>query len=81
MVSKCANPSCTRSFRLLGEGRLFQVEIERDEPIPLEGERKPPRIERFWLCPQCAGRMTVGVDHGRTVQVMPLQTSARRAAG
>ena len=66
MVSNCANSHCQAPFRYLNSGRLFQFEFHprsEDQPSALRH-----RIERFWLCPNCASHLTVTFDgtHART---------------
>jgi hypothetical protein len=68
MLSKCANPSCSASFRYFHEGRLFRIETSTG-PGPGENAApaKPPRrVEFFWLCDRCAPQMTLEHDaHGQ----------------
>ena len=47
MLGKCANPSCSASFRRLGDGTLFP--LEPDPRLRLSN----PKTEYFWLCPTC----------------------------
>jgi hypothetical protein len=58
MLSKCANPGCSESFRYLGEGRLFQV--ERTVKADSSGG-KVRKIEHYWLCGRCSQAMRIGV--------------------
>jgi hypothetical protein len=51
VVQKCANPSCSATFRRLGEGRLFAAEAA--------GDGRSRRLEYFWLCNSCSRTMTV----------------------
>lgn len=46
MVSKCANPKCTKQFIRLDGGRIFGFRISHS-------------IEHFWLCRQCAKDYTL----------------------
>ena len=55
MLAKCANPSCTASFRYLREGKLFRLELVSER-----------RYEHFWLCSDCCRTLTLAVD-GRVV--------------
>jgi hypothetical protein len=52
MLGKCANPSCSASFRRLGDGRL--VRLETDPRLRLSN----PKTEYFWLCPTCSAMMS-----------------------
>ena len=63
VVQKCANPSCSVTFRRLGDGRLFVVEAA--------GEGHPRQPKYFWLCNSCSRIMTV-VKKGNQSSVVPL---------
>jgi hypothetical protein len=85
MVSKCANPGCSTPFLYLHEGKLFRFEHDEETvggpSFGAElGSRKPARrIEFFWLCDRCAGRMTVVFERGVGIKVRRLgrgQTAA-----
>jgi hypothetical protein len=53
MLSKCANPSCSTSFRHLAEGQLFRLEtVEPAGPLTAKD------TEYFWLCETCSSTMT-----------------------
>ena len=71
MVSKCANPSCSGTFRYLHEGIIFHVALGStvQEKAAIQGI---PKIERFWLCDACSRKMTV-ISHTFGVLVVPLQ--------
>ena len=66
MVSKCANPRCSATFRYLHEGRLFHAAVRS---AASENENA---FERFWLCEECSRKMTV-VSRPDGVLVVPLQ--------
>jgi len=74
MVSKCANPGCSASFRYFREGRLFEIEVtSMPKSGPADAQRKPHRkVEYFWLCSSCATRLIVKVDDERGVITAPL---------
>jgi len=87
MVTKCANHECANEFHYLRNGRLFIVEVDdRSHWLALgaqpAGERKKPhRIEHYWLCDECAPRLTLVIDRERGVVAIPTGTAvARRAA-
>jgi hypothetical protein len=67
MLSHCANSRCAKPFLRLREGRLFQVEAEILRPgespdsSPL-GRRQHRRVERYWLCDECAAEWTLIYD-------------------
>src|ERR1022692_2231566 len=74
MVSKCANPACSTSFRYLHEGRLFHVAVGSTAPEP----DRLATLERFWLCGECSGKMTV-VSCPEGVLILPLQRSESKS--
>jgi hypothetical protein len=77
MVAKCANPSCSRSFRYLGEGRLFRLEADPAFSLsdnPTFGSSKI--VEYFWLCDACSTSMTLRLDEKGTVTAEPLSEPA-----
>jgi len=87
MLSHCANPQCARPFLRLGEGRLFQVETSSvakvgDLTAPVFGNpRHPPRrVERFWLCEQCAKLWTLVHDRtqGVVLAALPMPLASAR---
>ncbi len=80
MVSKCANPACSATFRYLHEGILFHIAFETAAARAAE-DRATPAHERFWLCGECSRKMTV-VPTPTGILVVPLQQrSAARKNG
>ena len=81
MLSKCANPDCGATFHYLGEGKLYEIKVDRDrDPQPFK--MSAGRAERFWLCDRCSSLMTLAVDASKKVILMPLpeaQPYAKRA--
>ncbi|HTM36692.1 MAG TPA: hypothetical protein VL156_08085 [Terriglobales bacterium] len=77
MVSKCANPECTTPFLYFHRGRLFRVETEgrQERRRNMGGEAgagKPlRRIEFYWLCQDCAEKMTLTFDRATGISVRP----------
>jgi len=70
MLSKCLNPACSEPFRYLSEGRVFSLEIP-----PLGGTRgsvPAQRVERYWLCGNCAKHLKVVIENGE-VTTRPLR--------
>jgi hypothetical protein len=57
MLSKCANPACTRAFRYLHEGKLFWRETNRGS-----GPGMVLKGEWFWLCDHCFHMCHLGAD-------------------
>ena len=86
MIGKCANPDCGAPFRYLREGRLFQV--DRDPaghlvggPFLISENGEPHHLEHYWLCGDCAQRMTLAIDPQRGVVAVPLpRASGRKVA-
>jgi hypothetical protein len=81
MLSQCANSRCGRAFLRLAEGKLFLVEKERgidaEEPAAGRSPRmrhQPRRVERYWLCDQCALGWTLVQDRNGIV-LLPLTPS------
>lgn len=85
MVSKCANPECAATFRYFHQGKLFRLETETglDRRRSMGGEdapRKPLRhLEFYWLCENCAQKMTVVFEKGVGVSARP--NAMPKAAG
>jgi hypothetical protein len=88
MVSKCANPACSKPFRYLHEGKLFRVEKPYDH-LPDDGEPKfgdpsaarPVRsVEFFWLCEKCAAVMTLNFRQETGIRMVPRTRSLRIAS-
>ena len=77
MVSKCANPECTTPFLYFHRGRLFRLETEgrqerRRDMGADSGAAKPlRRIEFYWLCQECAEKMTLVFDRMTGISVRP----------
>jgi hypothetical protein len=75
MVSKCANPRCGAPFRYFHTGKLFRLDklsgYERRRLLGDEGEAKKPmrQVEFFWLCDNCAGKMTLTFDKASGISV------------
>jgi hypothetical protein len=82
MVSKCANPVCSASFRYFREGRLFEIEVTSAKRAdPSSSERKPHRkVEYFWLCSRCATELTVEAHGDQGIVTVPLAQKAARHA-
>jgi hypothetical protein len=87
MLSHCANPQCSQPFMRLGQGKLFMVETES---LTESGNAAPPatsskfrlrsrRVERYWLCPQCAQILTLAHDHQSGIALVPLVRPVARA--
>jgi hypothetical protein len=67
MVSKCANPDCSVPFRYFHTGQLFRVDtatgLDRRRSMGQDSSHKAlRRLEFFWLCENCAGKLTLIFD-------------------
>jgi hypothetical protein len=75
MLSKCANPACSKAFRYLHERKLFLIESEagttkRRSEAALQDTGKPRAIDYVWLCSSCCRDMTVYIDGANKVRVV-----------
>jgi hypothetical protein len=81
MVSKCANPECSVPFRYFHTGKLFRVEtatgLDRRRTMGHDGEQHKAlrRLEFFWLCKDCATKMTLIFDKDSGVTVRPRESA------
>lgn len=74
MLSKCANPGCSKHFLYLHEGKLFRMETGsngRDKPSSDADAPIRRHLEFFWLCDDCARHLTVLRD-SNGVRVQPV---------
>ena len=67
MLSKCANPACSNTFRYFREGKLYLIDAK-------EQPGKSRVLEYFWLCSSCCQDMTIQIDGGHAVTVFRKQT-------
>ncbi len=85
MVSKCANPECGVPFRYFHQGKLFRWEtvtgLDRRRSMGANDETRKPirRIEFYWLCENCAEKMTLVFEQG--VGVSTRSNILTKAAG
>ncbi len=74
MVAKCANPTCSASFRYLHEGKLFVMEAVSGQEA--NGELRSPSSKTlrdanyYWLCGRCCHNLTIARDH-KGIKVIP----------
>jgi len=82
MVSKCANPACTASFRYFHDGQLFRLEtLAARDQIDDNGMKKSERrLEFYWLCDECARKMTLTFERGVGVSIRPKLNRSATAA-
>ena len=65
MLSKCANPLCSNTFRYLHQGRLYVI----NSVSRRDGRKRFSRCisesqtpEYAWLCTVCCSCMTIAID-------------------
>ena len=86
MVSKCANPDCSTPFRYFHTGKLFRADtafgFDRRRTMGQEVQQGKPlrRLEFFWLCDECARKMTLIFDKESGVAVHPHERARPAAA-
>lgn len=85
MLSKCANPACTRPFHYLRDGKLFQIDTSLNRPQSVGPQLvaepgQPHRVEFFWLCAGCSSTMTLAFQRGKGVVMVPLPGAVGRHA-
>lgn len=74
MLNKCASPACSATFHSLRDGRVFVKEVESGARVDGEGHSR--QLHYFWLCKSCCRSMTVIVENGKGVKVVPLPACA-----
>lgn len=57
MLFKCANPDCVEKFLYLHQGKIFHL-MPTPEVQAVDGGATWLQ-ERFWLCDQCATKLTL----------------------
>ena len=67
MVSKCANPRCNEPFLYFHQGKLYRRERAAS---PNGNGSKKRSVEFFWLCNNCADKMTLTFEQG-VISVRP----------
>lgn len=79
MLTKCANPSCTESFRYLGKGRLFRLEAD---PVSRSYTSHPDTVqeEYFWMCSKCSEHYTLHLDDDGQVSIIALPEAVKGKA-
>ena len=77
MLSKCANPDCSRRFRYISEGKLFVIEAASPSPLDRRRLKKTGlarRVEYRWLCDECSQYLTIAFQPGRGSITVPLRS-------
>ncbi len=68
MLSKCANPDCSATFRYFHQGKLFRIDTadRLDRRRTMGGDAASNkllrRLEFYWLCENCAQKLTLVFD-------------------
>ncbi len=75
MVSKCANPACSATFRYLHDGTLFHVAVGSASPEKAANWETAP-VERYWLCGKCSRKMTIVSDQ-TGILVVPIEQRSK----
>jgi hypothetical protein len=71
MLSKCANPRCSATFRYLHEGKLYVI-----PPTKALAKHKPrhssgaSQLEYAWLCSSCSIDLTIQSDNDFGMRVV-----------
>ena len=79
MLKKCANPLCPNAFRVLSQGKLFQMEVDDFVACANRKNRSPRRVERYWLCDRCCSSLTLIFEKGRGMVTVPRPPPKRRS--
>ena len=78
MLSKCANPECSETFKYLHQGKIFCL-APTPEVASLTGTEFPRLQERFWLCDRCSKEMTM-IWAGTEAKLVRLSHATRRSS-
>jgi hypothetical protein len=88
MLSKCLNSRCSATFQYLGQGRLYRVDFAdagrkrslagKESAVSVRSKACP--IEHFWLCEKCAATMTIELNDGDEVRLIPSDVSGGKPA-
>jgi hypothetical protein len=80
MLSKCANPGCPAPFLYLHEGKLFRLDTGIENPAGQSAKKTVRNLEFFWLCDECAAKLTLSYKKGVGITTVPLPETQARAA-
>jgi len=84
MVSKCANLDCSATFRYFHQGKLFRVDsssrLDRRRSMGDGDSPNRPlrRLEFYWLCENCAQKMTLVFE--KDAGIVPRPNALTRSA-
>jgi hypothetical protein len=70
MLSKCANPSCSKEFHYFGEGKVFEIRWETSPGATHSHGKKRKHIEHYWLCSSCSHTLTIAMDSASNILVI-----------
>src|SRR5689334_18579295 len=76
MLTKCANPLCSRPLHYLRDGKVYRVEIKEEmqengsNPFLVSSRRKS-NLQHYWLCGDCMITMTLHFDERGNLSVVP----------
>lgn len=80
MLSRCANPQCSKPFLKLRDGKLFLVETSRltkpgesVSPPFVRARQQQRQVEHYWLCDDCAAQWTLVYDSDHGIALAPLR--------
>lgn len=71
MVSKCANPACNVPFLYFHQGKLFRRERAARPQGGNGNGSKRGYVEFYWLCNDCADKMTLVFEKDVGISVRP----------
>jgi hypothetical protein len=80
MLSKCANPGCPAPFLYLHEGKLFRLDIGTESAAGQTSQKAVRNLEFFWLCGECAAKLTLRYKKGVGVTTVSLPETRGQAA-
>ncbi|MGZ4790145.1 MAG: hypothetical protein ACXVZX_16625, partial [Terriglobales bacterium] len=72
MLSKCANPACSRPFRYLRDGKIFEIDSTHNNGVEAGEKKTARRVEFYWLCGDCSAELTIIDDHEKGVITVPI---------
>jgi hypothetical protein len=82
MLSKCASPACSNTFRYLHEGKLYLI----DSKTAFAGRKHPDQayegksaLEYVWLCSSCCRDLMIHADPDFGISVVPKETAKNSA--
>jgi hypothetical protein len=80
MLSKCANPGCRALFRYLHQGKLFRLDASSEDSASHANNKALRRVEYFWLCDECAARVTLHYQKNAGITFESRSTALVRVA-